>query len=192
MAPRPPDPEKHDAILEAALDLFVEKGFHGTAVPEVAERAGVGAGTIYRYFDSKEALVNAVYQRAKQGFSAYVLDGFPFTAPPREQFHVFWSRMAEQTRDNFRAMAFMELHHHGAYLDEESRALERGMRDTIRVIVAKWRAEQVVKDIDPDVLVAIVWGAFVGLQKAGWTGQLKVTDEVLADGEQCLWEAIRR
>ena len=44
-------------------ELFTERGFHGTAMPLVAERAGVAAGTIYRYFDSKEALVDAVFQK---------------------------------------------------------------------------------------------------------------------------------
>ena len=56
--------EKHQKILSAALELFANRGFHGTAVPDVAKLAGVGAGTIYRYFENKEALVNAVYHRS--------------------------------------------------------------------------------------------------------------------------------
>src|SRR5438067_8425981 len=43
--------DKREAIMSAALELFVERGFYGTAVPEIAERAEVGAGTIYRYFE---------------------------------------------------------------------------------------------------------------------------------------------
>ena len=58
-------PDKREAILDAALELFAERTFDGTAVPLIAERAGVAAGTIYRYFDSKEALVNALYRRWK-------------------------------------------------------------------------------------------------------------------------------
>ena len=54
--------DKREAIMTAALELFVERGFFGTAVPEIADRAGVGAGTIYRYFESKEALVNEIYR----------------------------------------------------------------------------------------------------------------------------------
>ena len=38
---------KQDAILAAALQLFAQKGFHGTAVPDVAQLAGVATGTIY-------------------------------------------------------------------------------------------------------------------------------------------------
>ena len=52
-----PLPARQEAILQAALQLFAERGYHGTAVPEVASLAGVGTGTIYRYFESKHKLL---------------------------------------------------------------------------------------------------------------------------------------
>ena len=47
-------------LLDAALDLFVEKGFSATRVDEVAARAGVSKGTLFLYFPSKEDLFKAV------------------------------------------------------------------------------------------------------------------------------------
>ncbi|MCM2288276.1 MAG: TetR/AcrR family transcriptional regulator [Sulfuritalea sp.] len=49
-------------LMAAALELFVEKGFVGTRLEDVATRAGVSKGTLYLYFDSKEALFKAVIQ----------------------------------------------------------------------------------------------------------------------------------
>jgi len=49
-------------LTAAALELFVEKGFVGTRLEDVAARAGVSKGTLYLYFDSKEALFKAVIQ----------------------------------------------------------------------------------------------------------------------------------
>lgn len=49
-------------LMAAALELFVEKGFVGTRLDDVAARAGVSKGTLYLYFDSKEALFKAVIQ----------------------------------------------------------------------------------------------------------------------------------
>ena len=49
-------------LTTAALDLFVEKGFAATRLDDVAARAGVSKGTLYLYFDSKEALFKAVVE----------------------------------------------------------------------------------------------------------------------------------
>ena len=47
-------------LLDAALELFVEKGFAATRAEEVAQRAGVAKGTLYLYYPSKEELLKAV------------------------------------------------------------------------------------------------------------------------------------
>jgi AcrR family transcriptional regulator len=49
-------------IINAAIDVFSERGFANAKLDEVARRAGVVKGTLYRYFDSKEALFRAVVQ----------------------------------------------------------------------------------------------------------------------------------
>ncbi|OSZ65532.1 TetR/AcrR family transcriptional regulator [Hydrogenophaga sp. IBVHS2] len=54
-------------LLEAALSLFVEKGFAATRVEEVAARAGVSKGTLFLYFPSKEELFKAVVRETIAG-----------------------------------------------------------------------------------------------------------------------------
>lgn len=49
-------------LIAAALELFVEKGFAATRLDDVAARAGVSKGTLYLYFDNKQALFKAVVQ----------------------------------------------------------------------------------------------------------------------------------
>lgn len=51
-------------LLEAALDLFVEKGYAATRSEEVAKRAGVSKGTLYLYYPSKEELFKAVVRQS--------------------------------------------------------------------------------------------------------------------------------
>ncbi|NVJ97837.1 MAG: TetR/AcrR family transcriptional regulator [Alphaproteobacteria bacterium] len=53
---RPRDVEKNMAIIDAASMLFLEKGFDGTSMDEVAKRAGVSKQTVYSHFSSKEQL----------------------------------------------------------------------------------------------------------------------------------------
>jgi AcrR family transcriptional regulator len=51
-----------EEIIDAALALFVEKGFSATRLDDVAKRAGISKGTLYLYFDSKEAIFRAVVE----------------------------------------------------------------------------------------------------------------------------------
>jgi len=56
--------ERPGELLEAALDLFVEKGYAATRVEEVAARAGVSKGTLFLYFASKQELFKAVVRHS--------------------------------------------------------------------------------------------------------------------------------
>jgi AcrR family transcriptional regulator len=58
-------------LMDAALELFVEKGFAATRLDDVAKRAGVSKGTLYLYFDSKEDLLKAV---VREGYVARIAD----------------------------------------------------------------------------------------------------------------------
>src|SRR5262249_21205413 len=94
-------PEARPAdILRAALDAFVENGFAATRLEDIAERAGVSKGTLYLYFESKEALFKAVIretivpvvERAEQQVEA-------FSGSSRDLFALtlrgWWSALSE-------------------------------------------------------------------------------------------------
>ena len=51
-------------VLAAALDVFVERGFAATRLDEIATRAGISKGTLYLYYENKEALFRAVVEHA--------------------------------------------------------------------------------------------------------------------------------
>ena len=50
-------------ILNAAQEVFTEKGFHGATVNDIADRALISKYTLYKYFDSKDAILNAILSR---------------------------------------------------------------------------------------------------------------------------------
>lgn len=85
-------------LLDAALDLFVEKGFAATRAEEVAARAGVSKGTLFLYFPSKEELFKAVvrenisgrFQEWNQEFEAF--DGSGADAV-RYFMNMWWQRI---------------------------------------------------------------------------------------------------
>jgi AcrR family transcriptional regulator len=80
LAPERPEPAtrqrrkeaRPQELLQAALELFVEKGFAATRSEEVAQRAGVSKGTLYLYYPSKEELFKAV---VRQNLSSLIAEG---------------------------------------------------------------------------------------------------------------------
>jgi TetR/AcrR family transcriptional repressor of multidrug resistance operon len=74
-----------------------ERGFRGTSMAAVAERAGVAAGTAYVHYDSKDELVIETYLEIKSGLSAAAVAGFDSDpdASPEQQFRRVWRNAYE-------------------------------------------------------------------------------------------------
>lgn len=63
-----------DEVLDAALDLFIERGFPQTRVEDIARRAGLSKGAVYLYFPSKEAILEGLVRRAVLPIADQALD----------------------------------------------------------------------------------------------------------------------
>jgi TetR/AcrR family transcriptional regulator, repressor of fatR-cypB operon len=176
--------------MAAALECFVERGFHGTAIPQIAAKAGVAAGTMYHYFPSKEALVNELYRTWKAAVAQRVFKAFPQGAPVREQFRVMWHEMFAFAIDEPTAFAFIELHNQASYLDDESIAIDRNLKDFARGMIGLAQARGELKRVDASVLMELMFGAFVGLMRAHYEGRIPLSDEVVSQAEAACWDAV--
>ena len=184
------DADRREQILAAALECFVSKGFHGTAVPEVARKAGLATGTMYHYFPSKQALVNALFRKWKEAVAARVFLKFPAAAPVREQFRAMWGEMADFALTHPEAFQFLELHHHRSYLDAESLAMEHRLKDFAGLIVGQAQGRGEVKAGSTRLLMELVFGAFTGMMRAHYDGLVPLTPAVKALAEQACWDCL--
>jgi len=98
-----------DEVLDAALDLFMERGFAATRVDDVAKRAGISKGAVYLYFPSKQSLLEGLIRRAIPSVSgqAQQLVG-EFGGHPREMITAFLRMVAERLKNpRFRAIPYL-------------------------------------------------------------------------------------
>lgn len=108
---------RRQAVLEAAIDVFADEGFRNADVQVIADRAGVGKGTVYRYFGNKEDLFWAT----------------TFSVFERLRTHLFRAMEGiEETLPKFRAAclayaAFFEANPKALEIFVQERAMFRGV-----------------------------------------------------------------
>ena len=76
---------RREEILAAATEVFAERTIRGTDVQEIADRIGVGKGTIYRYFPSKDELFLATVTRGMDALRERIDEVLHDDLPPREK-----------------------------------------------------------------------------------------------------------
>ena len=76
------EPDARKAILDSALALFANKGFHGTTMREIAVKAGISQGLLHHHFGSKDGLWKAVGDRTSEEFLTYVAEITDPARPP--------------------------------------------------------------------------------------------------------------
>jgi AcrR family transcriptional regulator len=67
-----PATDRREAIIQAAWGLFTGFGYKATTIDGIARAAGIGKGTVYNYFATKEDVLYAIVDRSTQGMSAYI------------------------------------------------------------------------------------------------------------------------
>lgn len=183
---------KREDIERAALALFAERGFHGTSVPDLASAAGVGAGTIYRHFENKEGVVNALYQRWKIQLGTEVFQGVPVDLPWRSRIRELWRALFKFNKDHPGALEFLDLHHHSGYLDAQSQAIEAQSAAGFFALVSQAQTEEVLVDLPAPAVIAMVYSSFLGLIRAENEDYLVADDAFIDATFERIWAMIRR
>lgn len=113
--------DKKTLILETTLDLISENGFHGTPISMIAEKAGIGAGTIYRYFENKEDLINELFKEIKRRVMHAMLSDYDESKSFKVRFKHLWMNLIHYFMDNPKAFQFIEQHRYASYMSKLTR-----------------------------------------------------------------------
>jgi AcrR family transcriptional regulator len=114
--------DKRSDILQATLNLISEYGFHDAPMSKIAAQASVGVGTIYRYFDGKEALINELFLEVKRELTDAMLVGYTFEVPLEEQFRTLWLNTFYYCIQHPEEMLFIEQYHKSPFLTPQTEA----------------------------------------------------------------------
>jgi AcrR family transcriptional regulator len=191
---------RRESILDAALRLFVARGYDRTTMREIAAEAGVSTGAIYVYFQTKAEMLQSLCQEETALERAEVLEAIGSAAPGDDPLAVglgaAFRRYIEATPDERREREQLHL------LLQYEATRDPEFRETMREMIASWRAvivelareEQAAGRLRGDVdlsalatiLVALPFGLasvdLLGDGEADWAALVRTLSGVLRRG----------
>jgi AcrR family transcriptional regulator len=146
-------------LIRAALELFATRGYHDTTTAQIAKKAGVAEGTIYRHFPSKQQLLNELY-RAAMRWAAKVVQDTEAAEKPHAQLARVAQALAEGAVRDPTVVKLGFLERLEPVLDDESRKTAREFRAALERVIAQGKAEGTIRAGAADVWAG-VWLAVV-------------------------------
>jgi AcrR family transcriptional regulator len=167
---------RREQILEAAMRVFAQKGFRRATTREVAREAGVSEGTIYNYFEDKEALLLAILdvlnetEHRAEDFREGLAEDFGqfMEAYLRHRMALIW-----QNREVFRVVLSEML----VNAELRERYLRRVVEPTMKIAEGNFRSrieQGKAREMDAPLAMRAVTGAVLGLLVLGLLGDEEV------------------
>jgi AcrR family transcriptional regulator len=185
--------DKRETILQAALELIAERGFHGAPMSAVAERASVSAGIIYHYFTNKDDLIHALYREVEAKFSRALLAGHPQSLPVAEAFQRIWLNAYQFYRSYPHEARFLEQYKHSPFYQlPPVDSLQGSDLAFIAQLFEGDAAERPLKDLPPDVIYELTLGAAARVAQRRPDDSGVLNEQQLAAIAAACWQAVAR
>ena len=184
--------DKRTAILDATLRLISKNGFHGTAMSKVAQEAGVSAGIIYHYFDSKDDLMDELYRDIKRKFGQMINDSFDQTQPLKIQIRQILGLMIRYYIHRPLESAFLEQYTRSPYFSSEIEAEVSQYYLPLLECFQRGQQDMILKDLPAPVVHTLTVDVATSLAQKHAAGFITLTDELIEEIIDACWEAIRQ
>lgn len=172
------------------MDLFTSQGYHASTTPQIAARAGIAEGTIYRHFHSKAHLLNEMY-RAGLRMLTDIMQRVPGRLGCHERLHRIASEWQNLASKNPQLAKFIFATDFAGLLDSGSTDAERRFRVELEKVIADGKAAGVVRagsvELWTDVWLRLVTLVLERTASGDWPLDHPAAGHVIEGA----WEAIR-
>ena len=147
-------------ILDAAQDVFAERGFRGATVDLIAERAGMSKPNLHYYFPRKLDLYLAVLRRTLDAWLEPFIELDP-QGDPRRELRRYIARKLILSRDNPTASRVFanEILQGAPMLGDYLAGDLKDLVDRKAEVIRRWAADGKIRPVDPYHLVFLIWAA---------------------------------
>ena len=177
--------ERRRQILDAAVRAFAKRGYHATRVSDIAEEAGVAYGLVYHYFESKDAVLEAIF-REMWGMMVGAINAVEsLDDSPREQLRKACAIVLRTWRDypDVVRVLVREVARSGEQLQREVEEIAHAFKAFQRIVERGQEEGDFRRDVSPQLAAWIVYGALEEIL-TGWVlGRLSGSDDDIREAE---------
>jgi len=157
---------------------------------QVAERAQVAAGTIYRYFPSKEALLEALYLRGKEEMAAALRQGMRPGASLRQQFEAAWLNLYRFYVADSERFKFLDQYARSPLISPELR--QKGMEGLLPMLAVLQgkQAQETFKPLQPELTAQLAYGHVVACAQLHLSGEYRLGTADERAAVQTAWDML--
>lgn len=185
--------DKKTCIIESALDLIQEQGFHGSPMSQVAKNAGVAAGTIYTYFENKEDMILAIYGYVAEKMMVYISERDDVTLRFEERFFNYWKNFTEFYELNPAIHGFYDQFLNSPFNSEKIQNKPNVWHEWANSFFQSGIDQGAIKDVNPTVLSILVGTSINSIVriKTNFKNKLAQSKVNLADISFLIWDGIK-
>ncbi|MBF8965250.1 TetR/AcrR family transcriptional regulator [Pontibacter sp. FD36] len=185
-----PIADKKKAIFISTMELVRDKGFHGTPMSMVAKHAGVAAGTIYHYFESKEQLITELFDYAQQQVIAVVEQETCAAIPFKDCFFNLWGGLYTFYQNNQNLLRFFEQFVNSPYSAARPPLEEDKFYTLLFAFFERGIQEGLLKEVSPKILATLTHSSVLSMAKLTGSGRLHLDRKELEQILQLIWDGI--
>jgi AcrR family transcriptional regulator len=161
----------------------------------VADRAGVGAGTIYRYFESKDALIAEIFGELERKVVESLMQGYSRDRSLRERFIYLSTMIIRYFMDHAVHFRFIEQYMNSPYgvsLRRERLLGKARDIDLFRHLLQEGIDCQALKDLPLTLHFALAFGPILSLLRDHILGFVELDDALIQKAVEACWDGVRR
>lgn len=186
--------DKREIILQAALELIAEHGFHGTPTAMIAKKAGVATGTIFCYFESKDVLINELFWEIKERITAVLQDGYMVEDSINKRFFHLVTGLLRYFITYPLDFRYLEQFLNSPYGVEYRRSKffgTEGEPDIIKILFTDAVSKHAMKDLPLIVLFALTIGPLLALARDHVLGFIELDEHVIQLTTDACWDSVK-
>ncbi len=182
---------KKELVFCTTLELINQLGFHGTSMSMIAKNSGVAIGTIYHYFESKDALIQELFIHTRHRLAEAIKVNDEEAKSYKERFLNHWVNHFRFYVEHPACLCFLEQYINSPYAGDEEK-IRNEFNPRVKPLIQQGIEAGAIRNINHEILIPILHGSIASAAKLHLSGRNIYQDSSVMKIAEVVWDGIKK